>query len=100
MCSVTTSTRCSHAPRCGSLLATETSVLAEPVSPVATDRGADAALASMYDVPVTKASSALRVRDNSLRINTARRSESLERGGFSTGGASGTPHHGRLSLGQ
>ncbi len=33
----------------------------------------------MYDVPVTKASSALRVRDNSLRINTARLSESLER---------------------
>ena len=52
-------------PAPGSLLATETPVLAEPVSAEAALRGNDAALASMYDVPLKK-----------VRIDTVRRSES------------------------
>ena len=52
-------------PAPGSLLATETPVLAEPVSAEAALRGNDAALASMYDEPLKK-----------VRIDTVRRSES------------------------
>ena len=52
-------------PAPGSLLVTETPVLAEPVSAEATPRGNDAALTSMYDVPV-----------KTIRIDTVRRSES------------------------
>ena len=52
-------------PAPGSLLATETPVLAEPVSAEAALRGNDAALASMYYEPLKK-----------VRIDTVRRSES------------------------
>ena len=52
-------------PAPGSLLATETPVLAEPVTAEAAPRGNDAALENMYDEPVKK-----------FRIDTARRSES------------------------
>ena len=52
-------------PAPGSLLATETPVLAEPVSAEAALRGNDAALASMYEEPLKK-----------VRIDTVRRSES------------------------
>ena len=52
-------------PAPSSLLATETPVLAEPVSAEATPRGNDAALESMYDEPLKK-----------IRIDTMRRSES------------------------
>ena len=52
-------------PAPGTLLATETPVLAEPVSAEAAPRGNDAALASMYDVPVKK-----------FRVDTVQRSES------------------------
>ena len=52
-------------PAPGSLLATETPVLAEPVSAEAALRGNDAALASMYYEPLKK-----------FRIDTVRRSES------------------------
>ena len=52
-------------PAPGSLLATETPVLAEPVSAEAAFRGDDAALASMYYEPLKK-----------VRIDTVRRSES------------------------
>ena len=52
-------------PAPGSLLATETPVLAEPVSAEAALRGNDAALESMYYEPVKK-----------FRIDTVRRSES------------------------
>ncbi len=53
--------------------------LSAPVSSAATMSVTAAALESLYDEPLKKDSSALRVRDNSLRIDTARRSESLER---------------------
>ena len=59
-------------PAPGSLLTTETPVLTESVSADAAPLGNDAALASMYDVPVKK-----------VRIDTVRRSESL---------CSGIPH--------
>ena len=52
-------------PAPGSLLATETPVLSEPVSAEAALRGNDAALASMYYEPLKK-----------FRIDTVRRSES------------------------
>ena len=52
-------------PAPGSLLATETPVLAEPVSAEAALRGNDAALASMYYEPLKK-----------FRVDTVRRSES------------------------
>ena len=52
-------------PAPGSLLATETPVLAEPVSAEAALRGNDAALASLYYEPLKKS-----------RIDTVRRSES------------------------
>ena len=64
-------------PAPGSMLATETPALSASVSPAAAVSGTDAALASLYDMPLTKALSVPRVHDNSLGIDTAWRSVSL-----------------------
>ena len=55
-------------PVAGRMLTTEM----PGVFPTATEHGTDGALVSLYYVPLTQTSSALRVRDNSLRIDTAR----------------------------